>query len=62
MRAFGYRLPGYFVEYGPVYAEGETQARALIRQRLGVKRLPWGLAVWDLATRPLARWRVDRAC
>lgn len=61
MRAYGYKLPGYFVEYGPVYAKDETQARALVRQRLGVKRLPWGLILWDLASRPLTHWRVDRA-
>jgi hypothetical protein len=58
MHAFGYKLPGYFMEYGPVQAATETEARACIRQRLGLRRLPWGLEIWDLAERPLARWRV----
>lgn len=58
MRAFGYRLPGYFMEYGPVLAMNEEEAKSLIRQRLGTKRLPWGLHIWDLAERPLAKWRV----
>ncbi len=61
MHAFGYKLPDYFVEYGPVYAEDEESARSLIRQRMGVKRLPWGLRVWDLEKRPLAKWRVAQA-
>lgn len=60
-KSFGYKLPGYFMEYGPVYARSEEEARAMIRRRLNVKRLPWGLQVWDLDQRPLARWRVDRA-
>jgi hypothetical protein len=61
MHAFGYRLPGYFMEYGPVHAADEEEARSLIRQRLGIKRLPWGLQVWDLAERPLVKWRVAEA-
>lgn len=61
MRSFGYRLPGYFLEYGPVEAPDETAARALIRQKLGLRRLPWGIQVWDLTHRPLAIWKVDRA-
>ena len=60
-KSFGYKLPGYFMEYGPVLAESEDEAKAEIRRRLGVKRLPWGLQVWDLRVRPLARWRVDQA-
>ena len=36
-------------------------AKAEIRQRLSVSRLPLGLQIWDLAERPLARWRVDAA-
>jgi hypothetical protein len=60
-KSFGYKLPGYFMEYGPVQAESEDGARAEIRRRLGVKRLPWGLQVWDLTRRPLARWKVDQA-
>jgi hypothetical protein len=61
IKSFGYKLPGYFMEYGPIPATDETEARELVRKRLGVKRLPWGLQVWDLAQRPLARWRVAEA-
>lgn len=61
MRAFGYKLPSYFMEYGPVHASDETAARARIREILGVARLPWGIQVWDLSRRPLARWRASRA-
>lgn len=60
MRAFGYKLPGYFMEYGPVPAESLESARAEIRRRLGTERLPRGLQVWDLAERPLGRWVVKR--
>lgn len=61
MRSFAYKLPGYFMEYGPVYARDLDEARTLIRQRLNARRLPWGLQVWDLADRPLAKWRVAEA-
>lgn len=61
LRSFGYKLPGYFMEYGPVHARDEEEARSIIRQRLNAKRLPWGLQVWDLANRPLAKWRVAQA-
>ncbi len=61
MRKFGYKLPGYFMEYGPIEAPSVGVARDLIRERLGIKRLPWGLQVWDLAERPLARWKVAEA-
>jgi hypothetical protein len=60
-RAFGYKFSGYFMEYGPVEAENLDTAKALIRQRLGVNRLPLGFQIWDLAERSLARWRVDVA-
>ena len=60
-KSFGYKLPGYFMEYGPVEAGSEQEAKATIRKRLGVNRLPWGLQVWDLSIRPLAKWRVDHA-
>ena len=60
-KSFGYKLPGYFMEYGPVEASSEDGARTLIRKRLGVGRLPWGIQVWDLSVKPLARWRVDQA-
>lgn len=61
MRAFGYKLPGYFMEYGPIEAHDEAEARIAIRQRLGVRRLPWGLQIWDLEARPLRRWKVAEA-
>ena len=57
VKAFGYKLPGHFMEYGPIEASTEAEARRFIRQKLGVTKLPWGLQIWDLSTRPLARWR-----
>lgn len=60
-KCFGYKLPDYFMEYGPVQASDLEAAKAAIRLRLGVRRLPMGLQVWDLADRPLARWRVSMA-
>lgn len=60
-KSFGYKLPGYFMDYGPIPAATEDEAKAEIRRRLGVRRLPWGLQVWDLAERPLAQWRVRDA-
>jgi len=61
LKSFGYKLPGYFMEYGPVSATDEENAKVMIRQRMGVKRLPWGLQVWDLADRPLRRWQPAEA-
>lgn len=60
-RRFGYKFSGYFMEYGPIEADSLDAAKAQIRQRLSVTRLPLGLQVWDLAERPLTRWRVDEA-
>jgi hypothetical protein len=60
-RSYGYKLSGYFMEYGPIEAGTMDEAKAKIRQKLGVTRLPWGLQVWDLSERALARWRVDIA-
>jgi len=60
-RRFGYKLSGYFMEYGPIEAGTLDEAKAKIRQKLGVNRLPSGLQVWDLNERALARWRVDQA-
>ena len=57
-RSFGYKFSGYFMEYGPLEAENLDAAKAQIRKRLGVSRLPLGFQVWDLAERPLTRWRV----
>ena len=56
MRAYGYRFPGFITDHGPVQAGSLSEARALIRKRLGVSRLPWGLKVWDLSERPLRVW------
>jgi hypothetical protein len=61
LRSFGYKFSGYFMEYGPVEADSLDIAKAQIRRRLGVARLPLGFQIWDLAERPLARWRVDVA-
>jgi len=49
------------MEYGPLEAESLEAAKAQIRKRLGVSRLPLGFQVWDLAERPLTRWRVATA-
>lgn len=61
LKSFGYKLPGYFMEYGPILALNEEEARKLIRERLGAKRLPWGLQIWDLELRPLKKWKVAEA-
>lgn len=61
LHRFGYKFSGYFMEYGPIEADSLEAAKAEIRQRLSVSRLPLGLHVWDLAERPLTRWRVDAA-
>ncbi len=61
LRSFGYKLSGYFMEYGPIEADNLDAAKALVRQRLGVSRLPHGVLIWDLSERPMARWRVDVA-
>jgi hypothetical protein len=61
LRSFGYKLTGYFMEYGPIEADSLDAAKAQIRRRLSVSRLPLGLQIWDLAERPLTRWRVDAA-
>ena len=61
LKSFGYKQMGYFMEYGPVHAKDLEEARTLIRERLNTRRLPWGLQVWDLAERPLAKWRVAEA-
>lgn len=49
------------MEYGPIEAETLDAAKAQIRRRLGVSRLPLGFQVWDLSERPLTRWRVAAA-
>ena len=61
LRSFGYKFSGYFLEYGPIEADNLDAAKVQIRQRLRVNRLPLGFQIWDLAERPLSRWRVDVA-
>jgi len=61
LRTFGYKFSGFFPEYGPIEADSLEAAKAQIRQRLGVSRLPLGVQIWDLAERPITRWRVDAA-
>jgi len=61
MCAFGYKLPDYFMEYGPLYATDLGQAKVLIRQLLNTKRLPGGIQIWNLESRPLKRWRISQA-
>jgi len=61
IRSFAYKFSGYFMEYGPIEADSLDTAKAIIRRRLGVSRLPLGMQIWDLAERPLTRWRVDVA-
>ena len=61
LKSFGYKNFGYFMEYGPVFAKDLTEARTLIRARLNTRRLPSTLQIWDLADRPLAKWRVAEA-
>lgn len=60
-QTFGYKFPDFFMEYGPLVAADLDSARILVRQRLGVSRLPRGMVVWNLADRPLTRWRADWA-
>jgi hypothetical protein len=56
MNLYGYKFPDFFLEYGPVPAKSLVAAKAAIRRRLGVRRLPLGFRVWDLEERPLAVW------
>jgi hypothetical protein len=58
MHQWAWREPGYFMHYGPVTAPNLDAAKAEIRMRLGVSRLPRGIKVWDLSERPMERWRV----
>jgi hypothetical protein len=61
LRSFGYKFSGYFMEYGPIEADSLEAAKVQLRKRLGLSRLPLGIQIWDLAERPLTRWRVDAA-
>jgi hypothetical protein len=57
MHSYGFKLPDFFLEYGPIAAKSADEAKAIIRKRLGLKRLPSGIKVWDLAERPIVRWK-----
>lgn len=60
-QTYGYKFPDFFMEYGPIEASDLDAAKTLVRKRLGVARLPRGMEVWNLAERPLTRWRVNMA-
>lgn len=57
MAFYGYKHSGFIVEHGPVEAPSLGEAKAIIRRRLGVARLPWGFQVWDLTCRPLKTFK-----
>lgn len=58
MHTFAFQLPGYSITYGPIAAGSLDSAKAEIRRRLGVSRLPKGIRIWNLAERPMPRWKV----
>jgi hypothetical protein len=58
MHSYGFKLPDFFMEYGPITAQSIEAAKTVIRKKLGIKRLPSGFMIWDLTERPLVRWRV----
>jgi hypothetical protein len=57
MNQFAYQLPAYMFHFGPIAASDVETAKAEIRRRLGVTRLPRGLKVWDTAVKPMDRYR-----
>jgi len=57
MHSYGFKLPDFFLEYGPIMAKDIDEAKAIIREKLGLRRLPSGIKVWDVAQRPIERWR-----
>ena len=57
MHSFAFQLPGYFYTYGPIAAGSLESAKAEIRRRLGVQRLPKGIRIWNLAEKPMPRYR-----
>ncbi|MCL1892669.1 MAG: hypothetical protein FWG02_00345 [Holophagaceae bacterium] len=59
MHSYGFKLPDFFLEYGPIVAQNIEVAKKIIRKNLGIKRLPHGFCIWDLSERPLMRWRVS---
>ena len=64
MSSWSFKLPDYFMHYGPFRANNLEEARTEVRRRLGVKRLPAGVQIWDLKDRPMDRWRpvTDQPC
>lgn len=58
MNRFAWKEAGWSFDQGPVVAESLDEAKAKIRAKLGVKRLPKGISIWNLADRPMARYRV----
>jgi len=59
MRFYGFKLPDFFKEYGPISARSIEAAKAIVREKLGLKRLPQGFSIWELSERPLDRWRIS---
>ena len=57
MHSYGFKLADFFLECGPIMAQNIDEAKTIIRQKLGLNRLPRGIKVWDLAERPIVRWR-----
>ena len=58
MSIWAFKLPDYFKHYGPFHADNLDAAKAEVRRRLGLPRLPRGVEVWNLQDRPMDRWRV----
>lgn len=57
MHTYSYQIPGWMFHLGPIAAPDLEAAKAEIRKRLGVSRLPKGIRVWDVAARPMHRYR-----
>lgn len=57
MKTWGWKYADYMMTYA-VKADTETAAREAIRKRLGVRRLPPGLKVWDASVKPIPVWVV----
>lgn len=55
MKTWGWKFPDYFMTYA-IKADTEAAAREGIRKRLGVRRLPAGLKVWDASVNPIPIW------
>lgn len=55
MLTFGWKWPDLVFEY-VVQAESLAAAKAKLREKLGLSRLPPGFQVWDAQQRPVKRW------